>query len=243
MIAGGAGISLAIVTGGSRGLGAALCDLYVRQGWKVVEFSRTAPHAFSVRLDLSDPHGASDVFTETLGSLAALDVSEIVAINNAAMLGPVGPVEHSSPAEIVAHLAANVVSAIMFARSFFAAFQGHDCPKTFVNISSGAASTGLAGWSLYCASKAALENYIRAVALEQAERAHPIRAISVNPGVMDTAMQAAVRSASVEDFPELERFIRLHREGRLARPEWAAAQVAKIVASRPKSGGVYSAPG
>ncbi len=46
-----------------------------------------------------------------------------------------------------------------------------------------------------------MENYIRAVALEQALRPHPIRAISISPGVMDTAMQDSVRSADVGDFP------------------------------------------
>ncbi len=155
-------------------------------------------------------------------SLAALDAPEVVAINNAAVLAPVGPVERSSPDEIARHLDVNVASSILFARAYVAAFQEHDCPKTFVNVSSGAASKGYAGWSLYCASKAALENYVRAVALEQAARPRPIRAISINPGVMDTAMQAAVRGSSIEDFPELERFLGLHREGRLSPPSLVA---------------------
>lgn len=233
-------MGLAIVTGGSRGLGAALCDLYREQGWRIVEFSRSAPHFFSVRLDLSEPQDAAKLFGEALESLAVLDAPEVVAINNAAVLAPVGPVERSSPAEIAAHLDVNVLSSILFARAFVAAFQEHDCPKTFVNISSGAATKGYAGWSLYCAGKAALENYVRAVALEQAARAHPIRAISVNPGVMDTAMQAAVRGSSVGDFPALERFLRLHREGRLASPSLVASRIAEIVRSRPEPGGVYS---
>lgn len=233
-------MGLAIITGGSRGLGAALCDQYRGQGWKVIEFSRSAPHSFSVRLDLSDPPGAAQLFAEALDSLAALDAPEVVAINNAAVLAPVGPVERSSPAEIAGHLDVNVVSSILFARAFVAAFQEHACPKTFVTISSGAASKGYAGWSLYCASKAALENYVRAVALEQAARLHPVRAISINTGVMDTAMQATVRGSSIEDFPELERFLGLHREGRLSPPSLVASRIAEIVRARPEPGGVYA---
>lgn len=232
-------MGLAIITGGSRGLGAALCDQYRERGWQVVEFSRSALQSFSVRADLSDPRGAAQLFAAALESLATLDVAEVVAINNAAVLAPVGPVERSSPAEIARHLDVNVVSSILFARAFVAAFQEHDCPKTFVNISSGAATKGYAGWSLYCASKAALENYVRAVALEQAARAHPIRAISINTGVMDTAMQAAVRGSRMEDFPELERFLALHREGRLSPPSLVASRIAEIVRVRPEPGGVY----
>ena len=234
-------MGIAIITGGSRGLGAALCDLYRERGWRVLEFSRSAPHPYSVRLDLSDIRNVPDALGEELRSLAAFDAREVVAIGNASMLGPVGPVEGSSPEEIATHLHVNVVSAVLFARAFVEAFQGHTCPKTFVNISSGAANRGSAGWSLYGASKAALENFVRAVALEQEGHTEPIRAISINPGVMDTVMQEEVRNSRPEDFPAVERYARLHREGRLATASSVASQIAEIVASRPESGGVYPA--
>jgi NAD(P)-dependent dehydrogenase (short-subunit alcohol dehydrogenase family) len=233
-------LKLAIVTGGSRGLGAALCQLYLEREWKVIDFSRSAPYPFSIGADLARPGEAAVVIGEALGRVAASPLREVVAFNNAAVVEPVGPVERSSPEAIAAHVSVNVVAAVLFARAFVATFQSHDCSKTFVNVSSGAATRGIPGWSLYCATKAALENFIRALALEQALRPQPIRAISVNPGVMDTDMQATVRSASKEDFPPVERFIRYKHEGTLAPPEQVAARIAEIVASRPEAGGVYS---
>lgn len=233
-------IPLVIITGGSRGLGAALCRLYHKQGWRVVEFSRTAPHPFSVRLDLSDSRQAAEMYDRTFASLALLDSSEVVVISNAAALRPVGPVERSSAAQIVGHLGTNVTSAVLLARAFAAAFHGHSIPKTFVNISSGVAASPVAGWSLYSASKAALESFTRAMALEQMERSQPIRAFSVNPGVMDTDMQEVVRSSSAEDFPDVERFVHYQKEGHLSQPESVASRIAEIVASRPEAGGVYS---
>lgn len=230
---------LAIITGGSRGLGAALCELYRERGWEVIEFSRSAPHPYSVKLDLSDPLAASDAFVRELDSLGATDVEEVVAVGNAAVLGPVGPVDRLSAEDVVQHINVNVISAIRFAAAFVDAFQGHNCPKTFVNITSGAASTAYAGWSLYCASKAALESHVRAIALEQARCDQPVNAISINPGVMDTAMQEQVRNSDAEDFPAVEKYARLHEEGRLRSPSTVARQIAAMVASRPQPGVVY----
>lgn len=231
---------LVIVTGGSRGLGAALCATYLQRGWEALEFSRSARLPYSVPVDLADPEAAFPVFAQALAAAAAWDVAEVVAIGNAAVLGPVGPMEHAVPAEITTHMNVNVVSAALFAGAVLAAFGEHDCPKTFVNISSGAATRGLAGWSLYCASKAAMENYTRAAALEQEARPRPFRLFSVNPGVMDTAMQAEVRGASAEDFPDVEQYVSLHREGRLGDPNVLAARIAELVESRPQPGGTYA---
>ena len=231
-------MGLALITGGSRGLGAALRDQYRSRGWTVMEFSRFGP---GVHVDLTDTHDAADVFASAFEELSAFAVAEIVVINNAGMLGPVGPVAHVTREDIESHINLNIVSAILLARAFIAAFQDHDCPKTFVNISSGAAVKGHAGWSLYCASKAAMENFVHAVALEQALQPHPIRAVNVNPGIMDTSMQAEIRAARVEDFPERERFVGFKLGGRLAQPDAVAAQIVDLVASRPEPGSTLRA--
>jgi benzil reductase ((S)-benzoin forming) len=173
---------LAVITGGSRGLGAALCDRYRGQGWDVLEFSRSAPHPFSVPLDLSDVRKASEVFCAEFERYADEELIEVVGVGNASLLGPVGPVEYAPLEGVVSHLHTNVISAVLFARAFVSAFQEHACPKTFVNISSGAAGRGVAGWSLYCASKAALENYVRSVAEEQSAQTHPYHRDQCQPG-------------------------------------------------------------
>jgi len=233
-------LEVAVVTGGSRGLGAALCAEYQSRGWAVIEFSRTAPHPFSVELDLADCRRTAALLDGAFSSVADADVDEVVVVSNAAVLGPVGPLQRAEPAAIERHLGVNVTGPVLLMRAFATSFQEHACPKTFVNITSGAASKGYAGWSLYCASKAATENLVRAVALEQQMRAHPIRALSVNPGVMDTDMQTLVRSADVEDFPELERFLRLKSDGQLAAPARVAEAIADLVAARPEPGRMYA---
>ena len=100
-----------------------------------------------------------------------------------------------------------------------------------VNVSSGAALKGYAGWSLYCASKAGMEGFIRALAAEERHQEHPFLAISVDPGVIDTEMQASIRAASVTDFPDVERFIRRKSDGGLSSPQSVADAILRIVSS------------
>jgi NAD(P)-dependent dehydrogenase (short-subunit alcohol dehydrogenase family) len=101
----------------------------------------------------------------------------------------------------------------------------------FANISSGAALYGYGGWTLYCAAKAGLENFIRALATEQKMEAHPFIAVNINPGVMDTEMQALIRATSAADFPDVGRFVHRKEQGELALPDGVAAAIMRIVES------------
>ena len=224
-------MKLAVISGGSRGLGAELCRQYAEAGFELVEFSRGAPHAFSVACDFTEPLAAARVVAERLAPLAArTDLSELVVLSNAAMLEPVGPVSRQAPAAVQASLNANLVAAILFMGEAVRAFQAHPARKTLVSLSSGAALKGRAGWSLYCAAKAGLDNFIRVLALEQEFEPAPFRALSIDPGVMDTEMQAEIRAASPEDFPSVERFHALLRDGELRSSQSIAGAIRRIVA-------------
>ena len=96
---------------------------------------------------------------------------------------------------------------------------------------------GYEGWSLYCASKAALENFIRSVALEQAREAAPFIAVNISPGIIDTDMQQAIRAASKADFPDVERFVGFKNSGALRAPAEVAAAVIRIAALPHLQGG------
>ena len=220
---------LAIVTGGSKGLGAALCDIYLARGHEVVEFSRSGTSAHSVKVDLTDPLAAEQVFARTFEKLAAQRYNEIVAINNAAMLDPIGPTSGKSTAALVSNMNINVVSAVLFMTKLIAAFQQHECRKSIVNISSGAAVKAYAGWSLYCASKAGIESFVRCVAAEQESEAHPFHLLNIGPGVIDTDMQGLIRASNATEFPSIDRFINLKNAGALQSPQHVASIIARIL--------------
>ena len=93
-----------------------------------------------------------------------------------------------------------------------------------VNISSGAATKPYEGWAAYCASKAAVDQLTRVVALEEA-RARPARRTPCHPGLVDTDMQAAIRASDEASFPEVERFRRAAAEHRFNSPAWVAEHI------------------
>lgn len=220
---------IAIVTGASRGLGEALCLRLRDSGYEVVDFSRTAPHPFSTPLDLSSPATASHAASVRLSSMDPRACSELLLFSNAGTLWPIGPTWRKPRPDVVANLSVNFVSAIAVLTEAIRHFRDSSCRKVLVNISSGAALKGYAGWSLYCASKAGMEGFVRALAVEEQHQACPFIAVSVDPGVIDTDMQSLIRATSAFDFPEVERFAKRKHGGGLAAPDAVALAIIKLV--------------
>lgn len=228
---------LALVTGGSRGLGAALCDHLLADGWRVIEFSRSAPHPYSIALDLSDPAQARATVARTLDGVDAAGLSAIAVFNNAGVLAPIGPAAIAPAAALLANLHANLATPLLLLAQIVARWQHHPARKRLVNISSGAAQTPYAGWSLYGTAKAGMEQFIRCLAAEQADEPQPFVAVNVYPGVIDTAMQAEIRATPDAQFPARARFVQRHASGALRPPERVAAAVLRIAARDDLQGG------
>lgn len=220
----------AIVTGHTRGLGAALAAQLLERDFAVLGLSRSrhpslGEHAgarfVEAELDLSDPArieawlggGALDEFVA--------GASRVLLFNNAGTVEPIGPLDTQDAAAIARAVALNVATPLMLA-SAIAKIAPHAVERRIVHISSGAARNAYAGWSVYCATKAALDHHARAVALD-ANRA--LRICSVAPGVVDTGMQATIRASSSDRFPSRERFEQLKSSGALTTPEDAARKL------------------
>ena len=174
------------------------------------------------------------------GELAAASWDEIVLINNAGTVTPIAPVHLTDDDAIQHNLNVNFNSAIRLITAFVRAFQSSTGRKLVANISSGAAQRGVFGWSLYCASKAGMENYVSALAAEQVAALHPFSCINISPGMMDTGMQAELRSADPSHFNDVARFIEFKEAGQLRRPEVVALAVSRIVASEVENGKRYT---
>jgi len=217
----------AILTGHTRGLGAALAELMLSRGIAVLGVSRTGSNARAsallqeVELDLANAAALGAwLGTETLAGFID-GAHTVLLINNAGMLQPVGAIEEQDVNAIGRAVSLNVAAPLMLSAAVAAASTAAD-ERRIVHISSGAARNAYAGWSIYCATKAALDHHARAVALDD-NRA--LRVCSVAPGVVDTDMQAEIRGTGLEHFPLREKFDELKRTGQLSTPADAARKV------------------
>ncbi|MCV6610036.1 MAG: SDR family NAD(P)-dependent oxidoreductase [Amphritea sp.] len=234
-------MKLAIITGGSRGLGQALTEHFTEQAdWQVVELSRSGSHEHHLHCDLSDPAMIQTLVEEQFSALAAQSWDEVLLISNAAMLLPISRVEQLTAEQIHDHIVTNQISVFTLISGFMKAFRDNPIPKTIINVSSGAAGKGYAGWSLYCASKAACENFIAALIAGETEQSWPFTAVNYDPGVMDTRMQADIRASSKTQFPDLERFQAFKQDDVLRAPEVVARDLVNKITLGLKSGNRYS---
>ncbi|WP_373975127.1 SDR family NAD(P)-dependent oxidoreductase [Chitinibacter sp. SCUT-21] len=213
-------MKLAIIIGGSRGLGLAVCEQYRSAGWQVLECSRSGRGEGHIDLDLANIDLST--YTSVLRQLAVQDWDEVVLINNAATITPIKPLAKQSHAALLEALQINFISAISLIHGFVVAFAQHRARKVVAQISSGAAQRPIASWSTYCACKAGLDHFMAVLAQEQRVAKHPILAIVIDPDVMDTDMQAQIRASTNDDFADLPRFIARKEQGLLRTPDEVA---------------------
>lgn len=221
---------LAVVSGGSRGLGRALVDQFQADGWEVLEFSRSGSGVGHVAVDLAAGTACLPVFDREFRARAGLPYTDLVLVNNAGCLEPIRMAVDLDPLDLAANLNVNFTAQIALIQRFVQIFAGHRGRKVVANVSSGAALKGYPGWSLYCAGKAGLENFIRALAEEEKCRPAGFAFLNFDPAVMDTAMQAGIRSADPADFPPVARFIGYRENGKLLPPETVARCLRQVVA-------------
>ncbi|RBP11896.1 NAD(P)-dependent dehydrogenase (short-subunit alcohol dehydrogenase family) [Roseiarcus fermentans] len=194
------GMGTVVVTGGSRGIGAAVCRRLAAEGYAVavnyasdsaaaaatvaaVEAAGGAARAF--KADVADAGALAQMFdaaTEALGPLAGL-------VNNAGSTGRFAPVAEQDPADLARLFAVNVTGTILCCREAVLRLSTRRGGKggAIVNLSSIAARLGgLSGLAPYAASKGAVESFTRGLATEVGPEG--VRVNAVAPGMIETDM-------------------------------------------------------
>lgn len=226
---------VAIVTGASRGLGAAIAERLLAPHRRLVCVARSGNDALVAHAraggasidylhrDLADPQAAESLATEIAAVLRAhRDAARFVLVNNAGVVEPIGRIESLRGDALAVSLQVNLASLMRLTAAFLEATDEAAGERRILNISSGVARHPMAGWAPYCATKAAVDMFTRCIVDEQMRRANPARACALAPGVLDTQMQSTIRAA---DFPSIDRFRQLKAQGGLASPEDAAARI------------------
>lgn len=223
----------AIVTGHSRGLGEAVTAELLQRGIAVLGLSRketAAPASGTLRqvaIDLSDPGAlASLAGSQVLSSFLA-GASRVLLVNNAGVIEPIGPVGSQGGEAIARAVSLNVAAPLALA-DLVVARADASSEKRILHISSGAGRSTYAGWSIYCATKAALDHHARAT---KDDAVPGLLISSLAPGIIDTDMQAEIRGSSAERFPSVERFKSFKAEGMLAEPAAVATRLVDFLLS------------
>ena len=189
---------LALVTGASRGIGAAIAEALGREGAHVVLTARTASGLEAVEEKIFAAGGSATIAPldlskgEDIGKLAAA-VSERwgkldLLVMNAAMLGSLTPVEHIDPKEYSRLITLNLLANQALIAAFDPLLKASDKAEV-VALTSSVGSSPRAFWGAYGSSKAALESLLGAYADEQ-EYTGKLRVTILDPGATRTRMRA-----------------------------------------------------
>lgn len=198
-----------LVTGGSRGIGAAVAIRAARQGWAVAVVYRhraeearavvggiqdAGGQALAIQADVGDADEVVRAFAQAdaLGPLSAL-------VNNAGVTGGVSRVDAITPEQLDEVLRINVRAPFLCAREGIRRMSTRHggAGGAIVNLSSGASQLGNPGvWVHYAATKGAIDTFTLGLAKEVA--AEGIRVNAVRPGLIDTEIHAARPAGQLE---------------------------------------------
>ncbi|MBK1660070.1 SDR family oxidoreductase [Paracraurococcus ruber] len=216
-----------LVTGGGRGIGAAVVRLAAARGWDVVltyagnaaRAAETAAaaeaagaRALAIQADVGDPQAVAATFAQVRDRFGRLDA----LVNNAGITGPTSTLRESTDAMWETVFRTNVFGLAACCRAALAVLPPGGA---IVNVSSRAAAIGGAGeWVHYAASKGAVDTLTIGLAKEAA--AQGVRVNAVNPGLIETELHAA---AGMPD--RLSRLVGSIPMARGGQPEEAAEAV------------------
>lgn len=220
---------VAVVTGGSRGLGRRLVERLLDEGWRVATFSRSANEFTAAcaaahengfrwhKVDLADPGAVRGFMSAVVDTFGRVDL----LVNNAATLheGLLLTTPMVKITEVVAH---DLVGPIVLTQACAKAMSRRGS-GVIVNVSSINSIRGFRGVSVYAAAKAGLDGFGRSIARELASSG--IRVNSVVPGFFDTDLTSSVPG------PTRERIERRTPLGRVATVD-EVANVVLFLASR-----------
>lgn len=202
---------LILVTGGSRGIGAASAVMAAKRGYAVAvnyqsnekaarsvcaEIEQQGGLAFALQGDVATSEGVRRLFD----ALDSIDLPLTGLVNNAGVVGQIMPFDAYTDTRLEQTIAVNVLGAMRCAREAIKRMLGHQLPSAIVNVSSAAARLGSPNEFIdYAASKGAVDTLTVGLSKEYGDRG--IRVNAVRPGLILTEIHAAAGDASrVERF-------------------------------------------
>jgi NAD(P)-dependent dehydrogenase (short-subunit alcohol dehydrogenase family) len=212
-----------LITGASRGIGAAAAREFAAQGARVALLARSAEALSDITKELGEAGLAipCDVsrYWEVEAAIEAC-VKEFgrldVMVNNAGAIEPIGAMGNLDPEAWGKVIDINLKGVFNGMRAALPVMleQGGG---TIITVSSGAAHNAVEGWSAYCASKAGAAMLTSSLDLEY--RGRGIRAMGLSPGTVATQMQREIKASGINAVSRLDWSVHIS-------PEWPAKALA-----------------
>ena len=229
-----------ILTGASRGLGAAVARWLAKAGTAVTLVARSEEKLMevvadvrrlggtplAVKADVSDFNACRIAVETTLDHFGRIDS----LVNNAGIVQPLAPVADTHPDDWRYNIEVNLFAPFYLVRAAISILRKQN--GRIVNVSSGAAKMVIENASAYCTGKAALNHFTRVLAAEEKE----VTALTVRPGVVDTGMQAVLRNEADNAMPvdRIAYYRQLKERGELEPPEIPARAIVWLALFAPR---------
>lgn len=221
------------ITGATSGIGAAMAQTVPYPDARVINIARRRhPTLDSVCADLSEPSDWDVVTDHLAAELAEFNGRRAIFINNAFAQEPVGLVGAVEPAAYRRHILANAAAPLVLGDAFLR-HAPDDAEVGLVMISSAAARVPFAGRAGYGAGKAAMEQWVKTVRIELAQRGGNRWAVAIRPGAVDTPALRADASADVSVNPLAPSIRQALTDGQVDSPELAARRIWDVLPPSP----------
>lgn len=220
-----------LITGASRGIGAAAARVFADAGSSVLLAARTGAEIEELAGEIRANGGKAEAVTCDVASYAQVEAavnrcretfgSIDFLVNNAGVIDPIGPLIESDPEEWSRAADINYKGVYNGLRAALPHMKAQGS-GVIVNISSGAAHNALEGWSHYCSAKAAAYMLTRAADLEM--KGTGVRVVGLSPGTVATYMQRAIKASGINPVSQLDPSVHID-------PSWVGRAIAWLCTS------------
>lgn len=208
-----------VITGASRGIGAATARHFADLGATVLLAARSSADitsvaadinanggkAIAVPCDVADAEAVKALIERAIAETGTLDV----LINNAGLIDPIARIDDSDPDAWSMVVDVNL-KGVYYGLHFALPQMLKQGGGTIINISSGAATGALEGWSHYCATKAAVLSLTKCAHKEYGDQG--IRVVGLSPGTVATEMQVQIKASGINPVSQLDPSVHIPAE-------------------------------
>lgn len=222
---------VALVTGASRGIGAAIAEHLAKCGAHVVLAARSTEEIDKIVRKIIDDGWSADRFHCDVSEYSSVkDAVEFcvekygsidIVVNNAGTIDPIDRITDSDPEIWSKSVDINYKSVYFGLRAALPHMEKQGS-GTIINMSSGAANSALEGWSHYCSTKAASKKLTECAHKEMYDKG--VRVMGLSPGTVATDMMAKIKKSGVNPVSQLDWSAHIP-------PEWVAKAIAYLCTS------------